>query len=322
MKVLNYQDVLTEKFKRRKDISEIEYHVNGQCVHIGKISPGCRICFTNESGGGVQVGQGCNANCPMCYYDRKRNDSLEPKTKIDNRLADLFYNIRQDNFKPICMAYQSTGETAIYHHYIEQFALLYRQNCKDKNINTYHHYYTNGIFCDEEMLKRMKDVSIHEIRFHITASNYTKEGKRNVDKVLKHMEIAKNMGFVVSVEEPSWPLHKKQLTKLMKQFNDIGVSHFNIVEVQVTEHNKDNIIRVYPEASIWKDYYWHLYDNGLVYDLMEEKVKNGYTFSMLDCNSGVERFRHGKFQQTVHFDYSSISGMCSDFDYFQYAEWF
>lgn len=320
MKVLNYQDVMKYKFKRQEAIKEIEYNVNGQCIHIGKISPGCRCCFTGEEGGGIQIGQECMANCPMCYYDRKRTDEWEPQSNIDNRLADCFYKIRQPNYKPVCMSYQSTGETALYMDNLIQFAVFYRQNAEEKNINTYHHYYSNGILLDRDMLNILKDICVHEIRFHVTASNYTKEGKKNLDKVLKHMKIAKELGITVSVEEPSWFPHKKQLINLLPIFNEIGVTHLNMVEVQLTTHNKDDIKKHYPGCSIWKDYYWHVFDEGLVYDIMEEKVKNNYSFSVLDCNSGVERFRHGKFQQNVHFDYNSIEGMCADFNYFEYKE--
>ena len=133
-------------------------------------------------------------------------------------------------------------------------------------------------------------MEVDELRFHISASNFSK-------KVINYMYEAAKMGFIVSVEEPSWPHHKDNIVDLLPTFEDIGVKHLNLVEIQVTEWNIDNIEKAYlgdDTVGIYKDYYWHLYDGGMVYDIMEEVIDKKYSYSVLDCNGGVERCRHGK----------------------------
>ena len=49
----------------------------------------------------------------------------------------------------------------------------------------------------------------------------------------------------------------------------------------------------------------HLYDEGLVYDLMEEVVAKGYSFSVLDCNSFVKTIQRSPGKLVCHEDVSS-----------------
>ena len=310
LKIARYDDIMKEKFKRREQIKEIEYHAYGHCVHIGKISAACRICFTNELGGGIQVGQECMAKCPMCYYDRKRDDSREPQTSIDSRLADFFYNSIQPNWKPLAFSYQSTGETLLYTSQLEQFAMILASVDRKHNYKMYHHLYTNGILADNDMLDRLKAMDVHEIRFHVSASNFSKS-------VFKNMELAAKKGFIISIEEPSWPLHKEDLFKAFKVLENCGGKHLNIVEVQVTEYNIQDISKCYPDGRIYKDYMYHFYDEGLVYDIMEHVISKNYSFSVLDCNSGVERCRHGKFEKVPAIlnlgNINDLDSMCLEF---------
>lgn len=310
---LNYQDVIEEKIKRQRSIPELEFHAAGHCVHIGKISPGCRGCFTNERGGGVQIGNLCMCNCPMCYYDRNRKE--QDRNQTHNIIADHFYDSLQMGIKPIAYSYQSSGETLMYLDDIEKTALIHRQSDKSKGINIYHHVYTNGILADDETLERLKNMGAHELRYHVTASLYNKNGKDTTQDVIKSMYKAAKMGFSVTIEEPSYPLHRKELFGLLPILEDCGGKHLDIVEIQLTQHNFNDIQRHYPNGRYYKDYFYHLYDEGLVYDIMEEVISKKYNFSVIDCSSAVERCRQGKFQ-SVGFRMESIEGLCDDFPYF------
>lgn len=301
---MNYWNVIDSKIRRQENIDQIEYHAGGNCVHIGKISPGCRICFTNEFGGGIQIGNMCMCKCPMCYYPKNRSEMS--KDEINNIISNQFFN-NLSGAKPLSYAYQSAGETLMYVDDLEKVAAIHRTMDRQQGIQIYHHLYTNGILANRSMLERLKRMGMHELRFHLSASNFSQS-------VIENMYIAAEMGFSVTVEEPAWPLHKDQLFKLLEIFEDIGVIHLDIVETQLTEYNFNDIQKEYTNGRYYKDFYYHLYDEGLVYDIMEEVVSKGYNYSVLDCNSAVERSRHGKFQH-VGFNMNSIGGMCDDFPY-------
>lgn len=312
MKEMNYQDVMKEKFKRQEAIKELELHAGGHVAHIGKISPGCRKCMTGnlEQGGGIQIGNLCQFKCPMCYYDPKRTE--ETKTSIYNKLSDFFSMSFEDNYKPIAISYQSTGETLLYLDDLRKFGAVLKKINTQRGIKIYHHFYTNGVLATKQNLQIMKDeLEVHEIRFHVTASNCSK-------KVIDNMYEAAKMGISVSVEEPSFPLNKKKLFNFLPILEDVGGCHMNLVETQLTQHNYPEINRIYPQGRYFKDYFYHLYDEGMVYDIMEKVLAEGYHFSVLDCNSGIERCRHGKYQN-VGFNMESIVGMCREFDYF--SDW-
>lgn len=288
MRVLSYTDILAKKLERQKNISQLEKDVHGHCIHIGDVSYACRKCFSELVGGGIQIGKKCMCNCPMCYYDPHRNDNNHTKD-VAAQLGD-FYQLLHAGRKPYAFSYQSYGETLIYIDDLEKFGKIFKEIEIKHNIEIYHHLYTNGILANKEMLKRLKDMEVDELRFHVSASNFSK-------KVFNNMYEAAKMNFIVSVEEPSWPHHYDNLFELLPKFEDLGVKHLNLVEVQITQWNIDNIEKAYysePDIGIYKDHYWHLYDNGMVYDIIEEVLAKGYSYSVLDCNSGVERCRHGK----------------------------
>ena len=310
MKVVPYQEVMKEKLIRQDELLEMgaERHAHGHCFHYGKISPGCRKCFTGEPGSGIQIGAKCMCKCPMCYYDVNRPEM--PEDQIKNMLADYFYNsMNPDQYRPIIFSYQSFGETLFYIDWMEKFAAILRNISINTGINHYVFLYTNGILADKDMLKRLQELPVHEIRFHLSASNFSKQVYRN-------MEQAAKMGFYITVEEPSWPLHRKKLFEMLKILDSVGGKHLDMVEVQITPFNKDAIEKYYPKDKIkaYKDYFYHLYDEGLVYDIMEEVIDKKYNFSVIDCNSAVERCRHAN-DNKVLFDIKSVEGMCADWNY-------
>lgn len=308
MILLTYQEVIAEKIRRQQAIKELQYHASGHCVHLGQISPGCRKCFTNEQGSGIQIGNLCMSRCPYCYYDPSRTE--EPLKSINNKLADFFYMSLDPTWNPTIFSYQSAGETLMYIDELEKFGAVLDATQARSGVNQYRFVYTNGILANREMLERVRDnLGAHEIRFHLSASDFS-EG------VFDNMKIAAEMGFFVTVEEPSWPHHRKQLFDMLPRLQEIGVKHLDMVEVQLTSHNRSAVDRHYPGkmGKAYKDYYYHLYDEGLVYDIMEEVVAKGYTFSVMDCSSAVERCRHAKDDQVL-FDPKSMDGACAPWNY-------
>jgi hypothetical protein len=241
----------------------------------------------------------------MCYYDVNRKEQAEEEMYATLKLELNCYE--DENCKPLAISYVSNGETLLYLDKIKKAARIHNEMEKKKGIKIYRHLYTNGVLATENVLHILKEIGVNEIRFHWSASNFS-------DKVLESMKKAKELDFVVTVEEPSWPPHKEKLLSLLPTLHEIDLDHLNLVEVQLTEFNMPRIEKVYPEGIYYKDYFYHLYDEGLVYDIIEEKIKNDYCFSVLDCNSGVERSRHGKFQH-VGFNMEDIKGLTRDFNF-------
>lgn len=302
---LSYQFVMKEKLSRQESIPKLEFHANGLCVHLGQISPGCRQCFSREPGGGVQLGTQCMCDCEYCYYDPDRQE--EDFSSIIQKTTDHFHDSLLPNIIPISFSYQSAGETLKYLPELAQIAAIHAQ-IEDRSGNSiYHHLYTNGLLMDEAALELCQEMRVDEFRVHLSASKFS-------PKVYENMKLAKKMGFTVSVEEPSYPPNRDALFEMLPVIEEIGISHLNLVEVSLTNFNWKPIEKVYPEGKVWKDHFYHLYDEGLVYDIIEEVIVKNYSYSVIDCNSGVERSRHSGFQ-SIHNDLNTLDGMCAPFNF-------
>jgi len=307
MRLVLYQEIISEKLKRQQSIKGLEFHASGHAVHIGKISPGCRGCFTPELSTGMQIGAQCMCRCPYCYYDPARRDQTQGE--IDRMLTDVFAKSLNPTWRPIIVALQSSGETLLYMDQLERFVKVIREAEVKKRLNTYLYVYTNGILANEENLLRMKDWGVQELRFHIAASGFSEEVYQNLERAIKK-------GFTGTVELPSLPHYRDKLFAALPRLNDMGVKHLDLVECQVTNFNKNTLHTMFPKGRIYQDFFIHFYDEGMSYDVIEETLNKGYKFSVLDCNSGVERCRHGPGKE-VAFDMNSIDGMCAPWDYYK-----
>lgn len=284
MRVVPRSEILFEKELRRREIKELERDIDGDLIHIGKPSMGCYTCFLRNPLNNIAIYTGveCNAACPYCYYDKGRTDKTWNTTeRIAKNLAEYYQMALDPQVDIDRVSYNSHGETLMYMYILKEAAKITRKHERTRGHKIYSHLYTNGILATEEILKELKEIEVTELRFHVSASHFSK-------KVFDNMRLAKKMGFVVTVEEPSLLENREELFEHLPIFEEIGIKHFNLIECQVTPDNYAYLDKAYPEGRYYRDELWHLYDEGMVYDIMEEKIKKNYSFSMIDCNSRVE----------------------------------
>ena len=125
------------------------------------------------------------------------------------------------------------------------------------------------------------------------------------------MKCAKARGMIVTVEEPAYPPNRDEILSRLPMLEELGLDHLDLIELHLTGYNWDAMCQLLPgdEYAAYKDYFYHLYDNGMTYDIMEECLRQKYHFSVIDCNSGVERCRNN-LDQDVCFSWDCIAGMC------------
>ena len=307
MRVAPYQEILEQKFKRQKELLAIgaQRHANGHCFHYGSISFGCRDCFSGEQSINLFHGTQCMCHCPYCYYAPTREELLLNEQQEKKELEFTTYKLREmENYRPAIVSFCSSGETLLYIDVFERYAAQIYPLIYQKGIHPYTFLYTNGILADDAMLDRLQHMGVQEVRFHWSASGFS-------DQVYEHMKYAKARGMIVTVEEPAYPPNREALMERLPILEELGLDHLDLIELHLTEHNWDAMCRLFPgdEYAAYKDYFYHLYDNGMTYDIMEECIRRQYHFSVIDCNSGVERCRNN-LDQNVGFSWESISGMC------------
>jgi pyruvate formate-lyase activating enzyme-like uncharacterized protein len=293
MQLVDFRDIVLEKARRQSLIKGLEVHAHGHCVHVGKISFACGWCFSKKEMFQLSVGNQCQcrANCPSCFFGSCADG--QPAPSYRDNLSDLYALGVHFDWKPEIFSYNSWGETLLALAGPEQGVFLRAAEVlklieERHNYKIYKKLYTNGLLANADTLAVLKDeLDITEIRFHPSASMFS-------ETVYGHMETAKAMGFVVVVEEPSLPHHRKQLFEMLPRLEAIGAKHLDICEVEITRNNIQRLHELFPDGRMYKNMAYHLYDEGLVYDLIEEVLRRNYTYSVIDCSSDRERFARSR----------------------------
>ena len=297
MYLVDFRDVLLEKAKRQSAIKELEVHAHGHCIHLGRISYACGWCFARREMFQVSFGTDCMCrnNCPYCFFGSHDEENIQGY--LDN-LNHLFALSSQPHWKPDIISYNSYGETlqALTNGYEDLFlkaALIVTRVEERHAYKAYKKIYTNGVLADKETLAFLKrELDINEIRFHLSASHFS-------ENVYHNMQVASEMGFVVVVEEPSLLSNREKLFDMLFKIERIGVKHLDICEVEITHSNIQRLHALFPRGRMYKNRAYHLYDEGLVYDLMEEVIDKKYSFSVIDCNSDRERFARSQRDEAL-----------------------
>lgn len=301
MKILSIQEAYKRKFAKQSEIDGLEFHASGHCVHVGKISPGCIKCFLPDKfSSNFEIGSKCNCKCVYCY-------GLPGRVKPVKRLSlDKKGQLFQKALKADCkhgipsISFSGGGDPLFYLDTITAYMNFYRNIEKDIKIKPWYYLYSNGIRADLDTILRLKDLGFDEIRFHLGASNFSKEVYENMAESVRHIN-------TITVETPAWPPHRESLFKMLPIIEDIGVKHLNIGQVVITPFNKDKIFKFMPDAEVFQCYYMHLDDGGLVYDIVEEVLRNNYSFSILDCSCFVKSIQRSYGKWIMH---ESIKGLC------------
>ena len=284
MYIVDYRQILKEKYNRQKQISDLQIHNEGNCVHIGQVSPGCYGCVAHTGcDRSVFIGKKCLFHCPMCYYP-----SFNGQEDVGNTINDLktfYFQKKQDpNYHPTNITFNSEGEPLLYLDSFLQISPIISEIEKERGIKIHKRIYTTGVLLDQEKIDKIKQLDVEEIRFHLSASNFD-------PKLYGIIQLAKQNGFRITVEEPAWPLHRDKLFQCLPILDEIGIDHLNIDEIDITPDNIQTINSFYPNGRMYKNLNYHLYDEGLVYDIMEEVIWHNYRYSVLDCNSDLCRHR-------------------------------
>ena len=307
MKILPIQDVYVRKFERQKRIKELEYHAAGHCVHIGKISPGCISCFVPDKySRNISAGPYCNCTCDYCasgaaWHSVDKKVEAQHSLRFEMDSIALKKEALLPDYNPKKISFSGGGETLKYLDTITLYMNLFQNIHKQLKSKPWYFLYTNGLLATESNLKTLKDLGFNEIRFHLGASNFSEKVYDNMYKAVKYIK-------TVSVETPAWPFHRKELFEMLPRIQDIGVKHLNITEPEINTNNFEAISKLVPDGEICQCGELQLYDNGLVYDLMEEVIRNKFTFSVLDCNCFVKSMQRTAGKWLLH---ESVEGLCA-----------
>lgn len=190
-----------------------------------RMSPGCRIC-----GEGLWSCLFINGvcNCRCFYCPTSQDDSDVPVT---NGLpfpdpADYVEYVERFGFKGVSI---SGGEPLMTVDRSLDVIAAIKRRFGDR-IHVW--LYTNGTLVTPDVLRRLADAGLDEIRFDIGATGYQTDRAASAVGVID----------TVTVEIPAIPEERERLKEAIFRLADAGIDYLNLHQLRLTPHNFRHLV--------------------------------------------------------------------------------
>lgn len=290
--MFSYNEQMALIEDEKSEINQLHTLDCGLTNYYGRaeLSPGCISCKAG-SWLCLYVTKSCNLNCIYCpqsckTHNIKYDDDGEEETsfQIDNKIINIspetfasYLKQRKDIIEGISY---SGGEPFIALDKIIRLARL----CNRVNPMLYQWIYTNGVYVNEDNLKRLRDQNIQEIRFDWSAQKFN-------PRLLHKMELAAKQMFKVTVEVPMYDREviRNKLLPQLSEMVSAGVSQLNCAELMITRHNRDRLkiseTELYMHAIGRKSPVW---SRLLTYEIINKVKKDKLNLVVNDCSNDAK----------------------------------
>ncbi len=184
------------------------------------ISPGCRHCGEG-TWSCLFINGKCNGNCFFCPSAQDEEGEPVTNTLLFTNPSDYLDYIEKFGIRGVSV---SGGEPLMTLDKSVSFLSAVTGRFGDE---IHKWLYTNGILITDEILKRLKDAGLNEIRFNLVAQGY------KVDKI----KLASQYIDTVTVEIPAIPEDYERLCALLPQLIESGVRFLNLHQLRCTPYN-------------------------------------------------------------------------------------
>jgi pyruvate formate-lyase activating enzyme-like uncharacterized protein len=198
----------------------VELGCGGTKLDMRRLSPGCRICVDGDWSC-LFINGRCNARCFYCP-SRQDETGLPTTNAVAFRSpADYVAYLEQFGFRGMSL---SGGEPLL----TPNRSLAFLAAAKKRFGERLHSWlYTNGTLVDRDILLRLRDAGLDEIRFDIGATSYS----------LAMAALAVGIIPTVTVEIPAVPEDLPILAGKMSEMADVGIDHLNLHQLRLTPYN-------------------------------------------------------------------------------------
>jgi len=189
-----------------------------------RLSPGCETCGAG-TWSCLFINGKCNCSCFYCPTQQDDIGVPTTNTLPFPRTADYLDYIERFGFKGVSI---SGGEPLL----TLSLTLEYIEKIKKRfGEKIYLWMYTNGTLITEDIIHKLGQAGLDEIRFDIGATNYHLEKARLAVGHFKH----------VTVEVPAIPDHIDTMKAAIHEMHEIGVHYLNLHQLRLTPYNFSNI---------------------------------------------------------------------------------
>ncbi|MHA1965704.1 MAG: radical SAM protein [Candidatus Thorarchaeota archaeon] len=205
----------------KREIREIE----GDSLLVGKLPQGCNLC-TKGSKMVLFVTGLCDSSCYYCpiSHEKTGRDVVFADEMPVTDEADILFEAKSimgegagiSGGDPLC----ELDRTLKYIRLLKQ----------EYGPNFHLHLYTSQTDVSEDVLRKLHDAGLDEIRFHPQTNDWS------------GIQRAIETNMVVGIEVPAIPGKQEDLKKIAKRAEEMGVSFLNINELEASETNFDRLV--------------------------------------------------------------------------------
>jgi pyruvate formate-lyase activating enzyme-like uncharacterized protein len=189
-------------------------------VDCRRLSPGCRSCA--EGGWSCLFINGrCNASCFYCPASQDETDGPQSNGIPFTTPEDYAEYVALFGFTGVSI---SGGEPLLTPDRTLAYLAAVRRRCGDA---VHLWMYTNGTLLTREIVGRLHDAGLDEIRFDIGATNYD----------LTRLRLAVGVIPTVTVEIPAVPEEEVLMRSKLVEMAAAGVRHLNLHQMRLTPYN-------------------------------------------------------------------------------------
>lgn len=227
---LSIDEALAAEKRRAGILSDLQGRVKFGCrdtkLDCARLSSGCEIC-----GQGLWsclfINGKCNCRCFYCPTEQSGVDVPTTQTVQFSKPSDYADYIEKFRFRGVSI---SGGEPLLTF----ERSLSYLAAVKKKfGAGIYAWLYTNGTLATRDMLSRLRDAGLDEIRFDIGAVQYCLE------------KAASAVGIIprVAVEIPAVPEDSELMKAKIVEMANAGIDFLNLHQLRLTPHNFNQVVR-------------------------------------------------------------------------------
>jgi len=198
----------------------------GTKLDCRRLSPGCVECGAG-AWSCLFISGKCNRDCFYCPTSQDEIGLPTTNTLSFRRPGDYVAYLDRFGFRGMSI---SGGEPLLTPSRTLAFIAAARAHF-GRRLHIW--LYTNGTLLDREILRRLHDAGLDEIRFDIGAADYA----------LKKAALAAEVIPCVTVEIPAIPEEFELMKEKLAEMRAVGVSHLNLHQLRLTPHNFDKLIQ-------------------------------------------------------------------------------
>ncbi|MBS4191539.1 radical SAM protein [Bacillus sp. FJAT-49705] len=241
--------------------SGAHFRNNNKSIYINRFSSACEACQTGSDSYTTFLSMKCHRNCYFCFNENQDNYThyLENQREATEELASLINNGYQ--LKHIAL---TGGEPLLFPNETIHFFQFAKKNSPE----SFTRLYTAGDLLTDDILKKLMEAGLKEIRFSIKMEDSTQKRKH----ILRKIKLAKSYIPNVLVEMPVIPGTLERMKELLIELDKLDIFGINLLEFCFPLKNPKPFIERGFELKNppYEMYYNYWYAGGLAIAKSEE----------------------------------------------------